>query len=161
MPAAYANIHKACETCGTELRLNNTRDVDRKRFCSRHCLGKSHRFSHEDRARGYEGMRGVKKTLTPAFMAAQAARPKRGAESPFWIDGRTPETHVRTNRGSWRRLADSIRQRDGNVCVYCKTSGVLPVHHIEPWNGDNDTEDNLVTLCHACHGKVHHPAGIR
>ena len=38
MPADFRNIIKHCESCGSKLKLNNTRDIERKRFCSRKCL---------------------------------------------------------------------------------------------------------------------------
>lgn len=37
MPAKYRDISKLCENCGTQLTLNCTRDITRKKFCSRSC----------------------------------------------------------------------------------------------------------------------------
>lgn len=40
MPADFRKMTKRCESCGCLLKLSNTRDIERKRFCSRLCLGK-------------------------------------------------------------------------------------------------------------------------
>lgn len=38
MPAGFRGIKKYCEHCGILLKLNSSRDIHRKRFCSRNCL---------------------------------------------------------------------------------------------------------------------------
>lgn len=38
MPADFSTVIKFCEICGKRLTLHNTRDIERKRFCSRKCL---------------------------------------------------------------------------------------------------------------------------
>ena len=37
MPATFKSVEKFCENCGNVLKLNCTRDLSRKRFCSRKC----------------------------------------------------------------------------------------------------------------------------
>lgn len=37
MPSDFKNFKKLCKSCGEELKLNNTRDIKRKNFCSRKC----------------------------------------------------------------------------------------------------------------------------
>ena len=39
MPEDFTNTTKRCDVCGNALKLNNTRDIRRKRFCSKACLG--------------------------------------------------------------------------------------------------------------------------
>lgn len=39
MPTDFKNIEKFCLCCGKRLKLNNTRDINRKNFCSRECNG--------------------------------------------------------------------------------------------------------------------------
>lgn len=62
----------------------------------------------------------------------------------------------------WRRKRKEIVQRDNHECQYCKakgraTKGVL-VHHIKPLASYPElalSNDNLITLCIACHEKEH------
>ena len=53
-----------------------------------------------------------------------------------------------------------VKHRDGYKCVCCKKkpdkNRKLEAHHILPVSkGGSDDPDNLVTLCHQCHGKIH------
>lgn len=41
MPVEFELTVKYCENCGKELKLRNTRDILRKRFCSRVCFARS------------------------------------------------------------------------------------------------------------------------
>lgn len=71
------------------------------------------------------------------------------------------KTHIdkfRTGR-SWRNKSLAIRQRDTYLCQYCFSLGKinydhLEVHHIVPIVKNWDLrleDDNLITLCSACH----------
>lgn len=66
------------------------------------------------------------------------------------------------NAPRWRRLRASVLRRDGYLCRYCLRYGrrrqATTVHHIE--HADEHPElaynaDNLVSLCEACHNKMH------
>jgi len=52
-----------------------------------------------------------------------------------------------------------VLNRDNYICQHCKgrrKDSKLEVHHIiYRSNGGSDEEDNLITLCHACHKGVH------
>lgn len=52
-----------------------------------------------------------------------------------------------------------VLNRDNYICQHCKgrrKDSKLEVHHIiYRSNGGSDKEDNLITLCHACHKGVH------
>lgn len=46
--------------------------------------------------------------------------------------------------------------RDGYRCQICGSSDHVEGHHIiEYHNGGRGDSDNIVTLCHSCHKKVH------
>ncbi|QHJ85070.1 MAG: HNH nuclease [Bacteriophage sp.] len=51
-----------------------------------------------------------------------------------------------------------VLDRDSHQCQHCKTTkGTMEVHHIVfRSQGGSDKEDNLITLCHDCHYKLHH-----
>ena len=72
-------------------------------------------------------------------------------------------TRVRPKRARLRlapEMYDSLRnqvlRRDGWRCQSCGTKSHLEVHHQEfrSQSGD-DSEQNLITLCAACHTAVH------
>ncbi len=64
---------------------------------------------------------------------------------------------VRLDLLSYGRLRQQILRRDGWRCQSCGKMSNLEVHHSEfRSHSGNDTEENLITLCTACHAKVHH-----
>jgi HNH endonuclease len=57
---------------------------------------------------------------------------------------------------SYRELRRTILDRDGRRCRHCGTQRHLQVHHIQSRGQlGNDEEDNLITVCVDCHGKLH------
>ncbi len=61
---------------------------------------------------------------------------------------------------SYESLRQQILRRDGWRCQSCGTMTNLEVHHREfrSRSGD-DSEENLITLCAACHARVHRRQG--
>jgi NMD protein affecting ribosome stability and mRNA decay len=55
-------------------------------------------------------------------------------------------------------LRDEILERDGRACRSCGAGNRLHVHHRKP--GVNDRE-LLITVCAACHARLHRLAAIR
>ncbi|WP_404466552.1 HNH endonuclease [Planococcus rifietoensis] len=62
----------------------------------------------------------------------------------------------------WEKKRSLILRRDGYLCRECKrygkTSAATTVHHINPLETYPDlayVSDNLLSLCAACHGKMH------
>lgn len=60
---------------------------------------------------------------------------------------------------SWKKIRSGVIRRDGGRCIECGTALNSPeahVHHLIPRAfGGSDSEDNLVTLCQACHAGRH------
>lgn len=57
-------------------------------------------------------------------------------------------------------VRDAVLGRDGNQCTWCHTRGSksnpLTMHHIVfKCQGGRYCEDNLQTLCRACHDELH------
>jgi 5-methylcytosine-specific restriction endonuclease McrA len=57
---------------------------------------------------------------------------------------------------SYESLRQQILRRDGWRCKSCGTMSNLEVHHREfRSHSGADSEENLITLCAACHARVH------
>jgi len=57
---------------------------------------------------------------------------------------------------SHESLRQQILRRDGWRCQSCGTMKNLEVHHRKfRSHSGSDSEENLITLCTACHTKVH------
>ena len=54
----------------------------------------------------------------------------------------------------WRSLADQAKERDHYRCVYCGSPDELEVHHKTYKRVGHEELDDLITLCHRCHGIV-------
>ena len=69
---------------------------------------------------------------------------------------RPKATPVRLDPLSYEMLRQQILRRDGWRCQSCGTMTNLEVHHkaFRSHSGD-DSEDNLITMCTACHARVH------
>lgn len=56
----------------------------------------------------------------------------------------------------WKRLRDYVLKRDDCKCRTCGSAFNVEIHHIkypEVW-GEEDPND-LITLCHKCHERIH------
>ena len=53
-------------------------------------------------------------------------------------------------------LDKEANKRDGYKCIYCDKTDGLETHHIIP---DLEELNNLITVCHSCHKKIHGQAG--
>ncbi|MBO7714614.1 MAG: HNH endonuclease [Methanobrevibacter sp.] len=53
----------------------------------------------------------------------------------------------------WRQLRKYVIERDDKKCWICGGAENLCVHHL--WYPEEDTPDNLVTLCKRCHSDLH------
>ncbi|MFL6440214.1 MAG: HNH endonuclease [Terriglobales bacterium] len=54
------------------------------------------------------------------------------------------------------RVRDRVLHRDSWRCQICGSMLNLQVHHqVFRSHGGQDCDDNLITLCAACHGRLH------
>ena len=66
-------------------------------------------------------------------------------------------TSLRLDPSSYESLRQQVLRRDGWRCQSCGTMSNLEVHHKEfRSHAGDDLEDNLITLCTACHHEIHH-----
>lgn len=63
---------------------------------------------------------------------------------------------------AWKKCRLLILQRDHHLCQHCLKRKVLKpadtVHHIVEYQTDKTlglSEDNLISVCAACHNKIH------
>ena len=55
----------------------------------------------------------------------------------------------------WNNIRLLVLERDKNTCQLCKTEEAKDVHHLTYKNLGNETIDELISYCRACHDKVH------
>jgi 5-methylcytosine-specific restriction endonuclease McrA len=70
---------------------------------------------------------------------------------------------VRLEREAYDRLRYAVLERDGWRCQECGRRSNLEVHHLRHRSQQgHDAEENLITLCAACHGQRHqgHDEGL-
>jgi 5-methylcytosine-specific restriction endonuclease McrA len=61
------------------------------------------------------------------------------------------------DRPSYENLRQQVLRRDGWRCQGCGAMSNLEVHHKQfRSHSGPDTEENLITLCNACHSSIHH-----
>ncbi len=63
---------------------------------------------------------------------------------------------TRIDRAQYTELQRGILRRDGWRCQGCGSRASLEVHHQQfRSHSGEDTEENLITLCHDCHSAEH------
>jgi 5-methylcytosine-specific restriction endonuclease McrA len=63
---------------------------------------------------------------------------------------------LRLDPVSYETLRQQVLRRDGCRCQSCGTMSNLEVHHRKfRSHSGADSKENLITLCAACHAKVH------
>lgn len=125
---------KPCEECG-----DTFTGKDFNRFCSRKCKGV---WNIRQR---FTGDKAAEWKAKYSVMTA-------GENNPNWRGGRS----ILPYTVGWHRgLSASIRKRDGNKCYACQGTKHLVVHHRD-FAKNNHDPSNLITLCQACHIRLHH-----
>lgn len=92
---------------------------------------------------------------------------KRGAETPAWRGGHTPERQAFHGSAEWRCASLQVWRRDAGACRRCGLRAndcktLFDVHHIAPFAVKRLRTEltNLVLLCRACHRFVHSKKNI-
>ena len=63
---------------------------------------------------------------------------------------------LRLEAEAYRLLRQSVLQRDHWRCQSCGSTAKLEVHHMQLRSQlGEDSEKNLITLCHQCHATLH------
>ena len=67
---------------------------------------------------------------------------------------------LRLNPDAYENLRQQVLRRDSWRCQWCGGMSNLEVHHKEfRSHSGADSEENLITLCNACHSMAHRIAG--
>jgi 5-methylcytosine-specific restriction endonuclease McrA len=70
---------------------------------------------------------------------------------------RWKQPRLRLDDELYEQLRNQVLRRDGWRCQSCGTMSNLEVHHQEfRSHSGHDREENLITLCTACHAGLHH-----
>lgn len=157
----------ACQVCGQVFHPKHKTS----KYCSNTCKAKSRRLPV--RTCNHCGIsfkpftRTTKYCSSTCFHESHRLRMS-GENNPSYIDGRSK--NKRCYRGSeWNFVRIEAYKRDGYTCQHCGVKCIsrraltnengdklIQCHHINFWSKTQDNSlENLVTLCASCHAKVH------
>jgi 5-methylcytosine-specific restriction endonuclease McrA len=156
---AQAPRPATCEQCGKEF-IPPNRGLGIGRFCSHRCH-RDHQHATEPRRVEFSCLMCGTTFSRPISWVRKDGKPKY-CSRPCAAQGRLREGSSGHRGPGWRRLAETIRERDERLCVRCGTSEAADrrhaVDHVIPWimlrhspSVANDPA-NLATLCARCHG---------
>lgn len=142
----FKSIERTCLQCPVKLRLRNSRDLVRKKFCSHRCRQLWRYGAGEF-------------TWLTAFSAAGStpeSNKKKGLpgdKNPKWkIDREAVKTRSRYEGRAWKQ---AVFVRDNYTCRKCgERGGRLNAHHIKPYALYPELRwevSNGETLCIDCH----------
>ena len=152
MPAKKQDFgYKTCLECGSIIIHKIKRDIKRKKFCSRSCLG-----MYEGKRRPLEHFKKMwEMGCTPENNIKKIHK---GENHPLYIKDRSK---VKSKRPQFenRQWVRQIFERDKFTCQICqKVGGRLQADHIKPYAICSESEkwdlNNGRTLCVDCHKKT-------
>lgn len=141
----FESFQKFCKECNVQLKLNNSRDIERKNFCGHSCRAKYYEIAKNGN---------VQAMSTPE---ANAKKARKGSDNGRFIADRSLiKTRKRHENYEWKR---SVMDCQKYTCQECgKVGGQLQVHHKAPYSLFKNLRfetGNGLTLCQSCHKKIH------
>lgn len=156
MPAEFKHIEKHCLECGKLLVLNNTRDIERKKFCSKECLGIwSVKRQPEDHM---EKMRRLANTPE-----ANLKKAHKGSDHPRWIKDRSKLKNKRFYFEEKQFIIERIKEADYK-CALTGGGGQLSVHHLDSvhlFPEKKFDKNNMVVIKRDIHLDFHRKYGFQ
>ena len=141
---------KFCETCDKDLILKTKRDRQRKRFCSRSCLGKWTAANRDP-----ELLKQMQKAAHTSEAKIKRSNSLSGKNNPRYIKDRS-KVIKRPMEGAWRK---AVFEKDNYTCKVCEQyGGKLNAHHVAPYKEFpqfREEVNNGKALCEPCHKEVH------
>ena len=154
---------KTCTNCGCEFEVRRSQKERQRITCSPKCKAARISATHTDKVVSEAQKEKQRKAMTGRTLTKEhreaIGKGVAGKNNRHWIDGRSWE---KEGAGDYNFefttvLKTTIKKRDGFKCRKCDEDGTnfsLFVHHID-MDKHNNSEDNLVTVCHSCHSKIH------
>jgi len=142
--------YKSCLVCATPIKLRITRDLVRKKYCSKACVGKATvaKMPAEILKKNAERFK------SKEFREHQLKFILRGIEHPRYIKDRSK---LKAKRPPFenKQWTKQVFERDNYTCQFCKKrGGKLQADHIKPYSKFPEIRwdlDNGRTLCIPCH----------
>lgn len=61
----------------------------------------------------------------------------------------------------WYARTEQVRLRNNGVCEICNLRYATEVHHRSYQNLGNERDEELLSICHYCHGVIHNKVELR
>ena len=140
----FRSFQKYCKECKVQLKLNNSRDIVRKNFCSHSCRAKFYEISKNG------------DILLMSTPEANAKKSRKGELNGRWIKNRSLiKTRPRYENYEWKRI---VMDSQKYTCQECGKRGVyLEAHHKKKFSDFPELRfdlNNGITLCRICHDKT-------
>lgn len=157
--------YRTCTECGKRFRYSPSSN---QVYCSKQCAYNSElRNQHcskavkmswrnpETRARIMKGIQ--ERSTNPDWYNAKHFQS--GEDHPRWQGGKSKERSTLISRYEYKSWRSAVYKRDNFTCQHCGQYGRdLIAHHIKSWADYPELRfdvDNGLTLCRACHDKLH------
>lgn len=123
------------------------KDATRQRIVEAHATGRIDNRGDNNPAKSADVRRKIRESK---LGAKNVMYNQFGDKNPNWKGGKI------TYRGrGWRGIRLQVIRRDNSKCRICGATKPLQVHHITPYRDtQNNSLDNLITLCISCHMQV-------
>lgn len=154
----FHTVIKYCEQCNKVLTLNNTRDINRKRFCSRHCSNVlTTKIKWENNPEQFENLK--KSTSGP-----NKKKGHRGNKHPQWIEDRSKVKQKRSISEERWFFSEVLQDRKYTCELTGTIGGKLSVHHINSVHLFPELQfdkQNVVVIQQSIHKDFHKKYGYQ
>jgi hypothetical protein len=158
----HPKILVKCSYCNKNIWRRKSKIRKKFNFCNRKCLSEFMTnfqnlwFTKDKEKKTSMALKGRKLSLEHRLKISKNKRGKgEGKQNPNWRNGIS--SFYKDYTLKYKKIRDFIRKRDNYKCQVCfkeQYTRQLIVHHID-FNKKNDNKNNLLSVCHVCHRKMH------